>query len=1168
MEANFYETGPVLEFQVLGQESPSYGYSPIPGANGNWYCYDAINGWYDTGYPIVTVPHKGENGNWFIGDVDTGISTKGEKGEKGDPGEIDEETIRDTVNAWLAQNPITVPEASANTSGTVKVGTGLEMRNGELSVQSASDAFISSRATDSKFITPMHLDYAVKAAMTDGKGVAWTEEQQAAARERLGVPDEVIEHIGNYGETKEPAGKVWATTADGADWITLPEGGGGSSGEGYVSYRNFGAVLDGVHDDSAAVKAAHDYANANGIPIRESGGKLKLNFSVDVKTSCYLDLEFIIDNDTSATAYRIVPDATEDITWTGVLNDDVHIDKVLVDNGSDSTNITSTIVAGPDILKGKYCFVSCRNVDYKLSENFWNIDPRYSSGAPTSSNGWQHSQPLAYNELGEKLTAPLYAPLPGEIKYKFTNVHDLAQRPVVFEGGTVTSNWSKSVNFPSLVRCTRSNTTIRNIVVHNVNIFETTNTSSGSDAPGLIRLNGCANCIVENIYGFNNSLRWQGSKSSYVIDDSYTWNLIIRNVNVGQGWGAYASHWSDSVKVLDSQINRLDCHYGLFGTWLLSRCTLACTPGFAAIGYGSGEMVISECSFEKRGISKPCIEFRTDFPLRYSGTIIIDNMVANGVEGPMIAISRNLGFSGKPWFPDESHQAKIVINGIEMDAGGEIVQVYADSLPVTAAKPQIIFNVSNQWTTTGNINVVENTAGGGADDIKIGNDAARINISQEVITVPDGGAAAEGPCSDLPALKIIEFEPVPGIDDQSKNSATSFGAWCVDAAQMKMYVCKRYANFAKHTIMRIALETDAASAVEQTANLYALALNADGNLDRVVITKDAPKDSSNASVSPVDMVLGDKLLYIAVRGGTDKPNNTTVTNGFILAVDKDTLETVQIVECNERPTRLSIVDGFLFAGNRGQYSIYAIDESRYVKDDSANDVHGYPVLEELYNNAVPGMSDDDVAIDEWHGGDAAYYEGDYYYAFGNYDRGVTLYKSNGDFNVSINWHWPNDSYSATIPDDLYIFAVKIVDDYVYALLAPKNSAVKAGRYTKGILVRHITGGEAKIVYLPDAYTGVNCLTYTRGTNGAVTISGLGDPDPSRVWYADHRLYFSNASAGIAVVDVSRPGNPVYLGNIKTGTLSSKVEVHGHLMFVAGRFDAEYGQRNKVYAFLI
>ena len=46
-------------------------------------------------------------------------------------------------------------------------------------------------------ITPTNLDYAVKAAMCDGKGAAWTDAEQKAARERMGLdkPYELIEEI-------------------------------------------------------------------------------------------------------------------------------------------------------------------------------------------------------------------------------------------------------------------------------------------------------------------------------------------------------------------------------------------------------------------------------------------------------------------------------------------------------------------------------------------------------------------------------------------------------------------------------------------------------------------------------------------------------------------------------------------------------------------------------------------------------------------------------------------------------------------------------------------------------------------------------------------------------------------------------------------------------------
>ena len=58
--------------------------------------------------------------------------------------------------------------------------------NGELFVHEANNVSIDYRQ-QYRAITPYAMDYAVKAAMCDGKGAAWTADEQAAARERMGT---------------------------------------------------------------------------------------------------------------------------------------------------------------------------------------------------------------------------------------------------------------------------------------------------------------------------------------------------------------------------------------------------------------------------------------------------------------------------------------------------------------------------------------------------------------------------------------------------------------------------------------------------------------------------------------------------------------------------------------------------------------------------------------------------------------------------------------------------------------------------------------------------------------------------------------------------------------------------------------------------------------------
>lgn len=96
-----------------------------------------------------------------------------------------------------------VPIASEAKEGVIKApfvdGTsGIQLDNDNRPcVFAASEADITARQTSYRPLVPAHMDYAVKAAMCDGKGAAWTSTEKKAARERMGVDKayELIEGI-------------------------------------------------------------------------------------------------------------------------------------------------------------------------------------------------------------------------------------------------------------------------------------------------------------------------------------------------------------------------------------------------------------------------------------------------------------------------------------------------------------------------------------------------------------------------------------------------------------------------------------------------------------------------------------------------------------------------------------------------------------------------------------------------------------------------------------------------------------------------------------------------------------------------------------------------------------------------------------------------------------
>lgn len=142
----------------------------------------------------------------------------GAKGDKGDPGS-DASVTAENIQSALGYAPVrdvqvagnsvmdggvaNVPVAQTWVTGSIHPGVsapsvahGLYISDSLIKIYPAEADNIERRVLD-RPITPTNLDKAVKAAMCDGKGAAWTSAEQKAARERMGIdnPYELIEEI-------------------------------------------------------------------------------------------------------------------------------------------------------------------------------------------------------------------------------------------------------------------------------------------------------------------------------------------------------------------------------------------------------------------------------------------------------------------------------------------------------------------------------------------------------------------------------------------------------------------------------------------------------------------------------------------------------------------------------------------------------------------------------------------------------------------------------------------------------------------------------------------------------------------------------------------------------------------------------------------------------------
>lgn len=116
-----------------------------------------------------------------------------------------------------------IPIASSSTFGVVKylssfgISTNTGGKNGYLAVMQTSKLNIDGRRNDYQPISAPILDYAVKAAMCDGKGAMWTADEQAAARERMGAYRRDYRLIADITLEQESSMLIVEKDADGKD---------------------------------------------------------------------------------------------------------------------------------------------------------------------------------------------------------------------------------------------------------------------------------------------------------------------------------------------------------------------------------------------------------------------------------------------------------------------------------------------------------------------------------------------------------------------------------------------------------------------------------------------------------------------------------------------------------------------------------------------------------------------------------------------------------------------------------------------------------------------------------------------------------------------------------------------------------------------------------------
>lgn len=350
-----------------------------------------------------------------------------------------------------------------------------------------------------------------------------------------------------------------------------------------VFVESFGAVGDGVYNDTDAFQQAAQYAADNNLILTTAGRTYLLD-----PDKIDLDCNFDGNNCTiipSGAGNRIFQYPGSNVSYT----------LTQAAFSTDRANINT--------LWGKTFLVQTP----KVVANRSGTTPYY------------HRQMMACDPNGKFINAWISTEALIAGNYTVTNVRDLNETPLFFRNVRI----EYSNCFPSLLNCARNNVHVSGITING-----TYTSQVWTDA--CLEYHECFGCTIENCVGGNPV----GPGSGYALGVYDVSDFTANNVSFYQGksdsWPALGISSIVNGTFNDCDFTRFDWHYQMFG---ILRVTGG-TYGAVYLGGGYGKFIMENCSILNYTGAQSLIQWRGDFPDMLSGTynfrqMHFDNQTAN-----------------------------------------------------------------------------------------------------------------------------------------------------------------------------------------------------------------------------------------------------------------------------------------------------------------------------------------------------------------------------------------------------------------------------------------------------------------------------------------------------------------------------------------------------------
>ena len=463
-----------------------------------------------------------------------------------------------------------------------------------------------------------------------------------------------------------------------------------------VCYEDFGAVGDGVANDCKAIRAAHEYANENGLDVVCQGAKTyyvgAMTKGIPVTTNVnWGDATFIIDDSNITPSFeadgiklRSVPVFV--LPSPGGMGPIEGLaewkEKVNAEGGLNRDTFKKI-----DVNFGEKVLLRLYNDDHR---NYIRYGVNQNNGAiqvetivVDKDGNLDPNTPLIYDY--EKVTR--------------IDAYKIDVEPLVIEGGTfitypfLTNEPQHYTSYARNISCHRSNVTFRNIVhrLEREGLYNYDENTGDYGCPygaffqsGLcnnILYENCTPCAHVTYKGFNGA-----GMGTYDIGASGTINLTYKNCAqeeanffnhgpAGWRWGVMGSSGNKNVQFIDSKLTRFDAHNGVHNVKLSGSEIKHIRTN------GSGDFIVENCKIYNRLL----VGLREDYGGSLRGDIMIKNVVMEPGDAYPILISNTWynHYFGYPTFMPET----IVIDNFQLTKGNE-VHIFS---------PSLVSQLDNAW---------------------------------------------------------------------------------------------------------------------------------------------------------------------------------------------------------------------------------------------------------------------------------------------------------------------------------------------------------------------------------------------------------------------------------------------------------------------------------------